>query len=93
MIILFLGFRWTLDFYFLEKNEVLTLKNRKKNILIVKENKKIFFYVHPEMDRRQLEKYIIQPYLSSRRMKDYEVGLLPSEVSNVLINGKLYPLD
>ncbi len=93
LIILFLGFRWTLDFYFLEKNEVLTLKNRKKNILIVKENKKIFFYVHPEMDRRQLEKYIIQPYLSSRRMKDYEVGLLPSEVSNVLINGKLYPLD
>ena len=92
-MILFLGFRWTLDFYFLEKNEVLTLENRKKNILIVKENSNISFYIPQEMDKEQLKKYIIQPYLSSRRMKDYEVGLLPSEVSNVLINGKLYPLD
>lgn len=92
-MILFLGFRWTLDFYFLEKNEVLTLENRKKNILIVKENSNISFYIPQEMDKEQLKKYIIQPYLSSRRMSEYKLEKLPKGASNVLINGKLYPLN
>ena len=93
LMILFLGFRWTLDFYFLEKNEVLTLENRKKNILIVKENSNISFYIPQEMDKEQLKKYIIQPYLSSRRMSEYKLEKLPKGASNVLINGKLYPLN
>lgn len=40
----------------------------------------------------KVEKYVAEPYLTSRRTNHFEIKTLPPEVQEVVVEGKVYQL-
>ena len=40
----------------------------------------------------KIEKFVIEPYLTSRRINTYETEIIPDDVRKIVINGKEYHL-
>jgi competence protein ComEC len=92
-LLLFIFARFIINFNAYRKQEIVTHYYFKKQFLSIKNGENILFLLPKECDLPKLEKYIINPYLTSRRSKIYEVKYYPKNVNSVKINLKVYRLD
>lgn len=76
-----------------QQDEVLVHHYNKKSLLSVKENERVVFWVEAEMDREKVTRFIINPYLASRRIEKVEVKTLPPRSQAVAVDGVMYDLD
>ncbi|MGC4128078.1 MAG: ComEC/Rec2 family competence protein [Bergeyella sp.] len=87
LVIGFIVLRYFLTFYEDSKSEQIVVNHFKNEILIEKKKNNAVFYYHENIDFSSLEKNIINPYLTSRRLKNYELKPLNDRAINV--NGRI----
>ncbi|MDO5615950.1 MAG: ComEC/Rec2 family competence protein [Cruoricaptor ignavus] len=93
IVLIFIILRLSSDFYYHQKNEVLTHQFSGKKVFSIKQKSKVYFWIEDSVEMDKLEKYLIKPYLINRRAKDYEIFPLPSESGVVEWEGKQYIFD
>lgn len=85
--------RISFNFYYFEKSEVMSVHYFDKNFLLVKENRKAVFWVGKNDDEAKILKYLIEPYLVSRRISEYEIKKIPLNKKFVKISNKVYKIE
>lgn len=91
-LLLFVALRLLLNFQAAQINEVLVHQHFKENVISVKQEKKVEFILRNESDSIKIRKYIIEPYLTSRRTSEYSITKLPAGVEEILIGDERYRL-
>lgn len=89
-LLVFIALRIMLNYRATKIEEVLVHEFFKENIVSAKEGGKVTFYISQNADQEKLKQYIIEPYLTSRRTKEFVVKVLPENISTIDINGKNY---
>lgn len=91
-ILVFVALRFTLNFRAEAIDEVLVHHYFKQNIISIKNRDKVQFLMHENSSPEKIQQYIIEPYLTSRRVKDYEMVQISKSVEHIDINGIRYDL-
>lgn len=89
----FLILRFGLDHQHSLRSEQLVHRYYKNKVVSVKEENQVVFFVPENAELEQVQKYLINPYLTSRRIKSFEIRSLPKNVSRVTWNGKTLDLE
>lgn len=92
-LLLFIFARTIINFKEKQKDEIVLHYYFKNQFLSVKSGENILFLLPKESDAEKLEKYILNPYLTARRTKSYQVKYYPKGTNSVVINNKNYPLN
>ncbi|MCX8533776.1 ComEC/Rec2 family competence protein [Chryseobacterium luquanense] len=74
------------------KDEVLVHHYKKETIISIKKGSKVEFWLNSEKDKSKIQQYIINPYLSSRRIKNMEIKNIPTSARMVRFNNQIYQL-
>src|SRR5690606_37044845 len=91
-LLLFVTLRMLLNYKANEIDEVLVHRYFRESILSVKKKDRVQFFMSNGSDSEKITQYIIEPYLTARRTKNYERKILPRGVEEVRINGVTYKL-
>ena len=91
-IAIFISLRMLLNYRANQINEVLVHPYFKEKIISVKNKDKVQFLISENSNLEKIETYVIEPYLTSRRTKNFEVKIIPKNVESVNIGGKVYNL-
>lgn len=90
VVLLFCGSRMAINFYSVQKNEVISVENFKDNMLIIKEKSVAVFAISDSTKIINLEKSVINPYLTSRRISSYKIVVVPDDANAIIYNKKKY---
>lgn len=88
--LLFLTLRLMLNYRAQRFDEVLVHEYYKEKLISVKEKDKVVFLIPETLEMERISKYIIEPYLTSRRTQNYEVRKIPESISQIRVLGKIY---
>ncbi len=91
-ILTFIVLRFLINYKALHTNEVLEHSYYKEKIISVKKKDKVQFVMKRNANYPKIEKFVIEPYLTSRRTKKFEIIILADEIEKIVINGKDYHL-
>ncbi len=91
-ILTFVALRFILNYKARQINEVMVHQYFKEKIISVKDKNKVRFILKENNNSKKIGRYVLEPYLTSRRTKNYEIKIIPKEVESVIINGKTYHL-
>ena len=94
---LFLGLLFVLtricyDFYWEQKDEVLSHSFYQQNLISVKKGKYITFILSETINQSKAQEFIINPYFSSRRAEFLEIKILPKG-TKLKINNSFYIVE
>ena len=87
--LLFFMVRIIVDFYQFKKTETLVVENFNQKTIIQKEGNRAIFWVDKKSNNEMLKRFIIEPYITSRRIKRYEIKVDPKGFSEVKIRSEL----
>ena len=93
VFILFVGVRMLLNYYFQNTMEVIEIQNNKQKIILYKDQKKLWVFAKSTINEPKTIQFVIQPYLSNRRISEYSIKYIPDNYSQVMVNGKAYSLE
>lgn len=91
-LLLFVALRVLLNYRATKMDEVLVHRYFKEKIISVKHKDQVQFLVAENLDREKIFTYIIQPYLTSRRTKQYLIKVIPKDMERITVNGAVYSL-
>lgn len=94
---LFLGLLFALtricyNFYWEQKDEVLSHSLYQQNLISVKKGKQITFILSETINQSKAQEFIINPYFSSRRAEFLEIKILPKG-TKLKINNSFYIVE
>mgnify|MGYP003602647968 CR=1 FL=1 len=87
--LLFFMIRIIVDFYQFKKTETLVVENFNQKTIIQKEGNRAIFWVDKKSNNEMLKRFIIEPYITSRRIERYEIKVDPKGFSEVKIRSEL----
>lgn len=73
-----------------EREEVLFHDFSKARMMSVKKGSNACFWIEEASDKRKIIQFVINPYCSTRRIRNYQIKTFPKEVTKVIYNGKIY---
>lgn len=91
-MLIFFALRISLNFYHYQRDEVLATNYFRDNVLVSKHHSEAVFYIREKSKPDKIEKYIVEPYLNSRRIKDFKIETVDDSISDVNIDGNIYRL-
>lgn len=91
-VLLFFGLRIGFNTYNYEKKEVLVHSFYKDKIISVKDKDQIVFWLKDHKNEEKIKDFVINPYLISRRVKDYQVNYYPEDAETFVFEGNKYEL-
>lgn len=91
-ITVFLVIRISFNLIENQKDEFLVHHYKKENIISMKKGNKAIFWMNSSDDKNKIQQYIINPYVSSRRIKNLEIKNFPASAKMVKFEGKIYEL-
>lgn len=92
-MLIFFALRISLNFYHYQRDEVLATNYFRDIVVVSKHHGEAVFYIKEKSKPDRIEKYIVEPYLNSRRIKDFKIETVKPNVSAVKIGKKVYKLD
>ncbi|WP_300669198.1 ComEC/Rec2 family competence protein [Soonwooa sp.] len=92
-LLVFFMIRLGINFYHINKDEVLEIASRKNKIIIIKEKSNVYVLSKNNTDNQLSEKYLIGPYLAYRRLSNYQIINVSAEYSGFNYRGKYYDLS
>lgn len=92
-MLIFFALRISLNFYHYQRDEVLATNYFRDNVVVSKHHGEAVFYIKEKSKPDKIEKYIVESYLNSRRIKDFKIETVKPNVSAVKIGKKVYKLD
>ena len=87
--LLFFMVRIIVDFYQFKKTETLVVENFNQKTIIQKEGNRAIFWVDKKSNNEMLKRFIIEPYITSRRIERYEIKVDPKGFTEVKIRSEL----
>lgn len=93
IILFFIALRTGFNFYMLSKSEVVIANYFKEKIFLIKEKNAVTFYIDENLNPEKITKYIVDPYLASRRIANFEIKAIPKNTTKVTVNGQIYELE
>lgn len=75
-----------------QKDEFLVHHYKKENIISIKKGNKVIFWINSSDDKDKIQQYIINPYVSSRRIKSLDIKNFPSSAKMVKFEDEIYEL-
>ena len=91
-VLTFISLRLLLNYKASQINEVLEHHYFKEKIISVKHRNKVQFVMKENLNPQKIEKYVIEPYLTSRRTRNSTTKTLSKPVAKIEINGNEYSL-
>ncbi len=91
-LLLFFIVRLSFSIYENEKVEILVYQYRKGKVLSVKKGNSVCFWIENLDDQKQIKQYLVNPYISSRRIKKNRIKILPASSEKAIFNNKIYDL-
>lgn len=91
-ILFFFILRISFTIYENQKEEILVHQYRKSNVVSVKKGNAACFWIENLDEQKKIQQYIINPYVSSRRIKSFIIKPLPASSEKVVFNNKIYNL-
>ncbi|MCI3938220.1 ComEC family competence protein [Chryseobacterium aahli] len=91
-IFFFFILRISFTIYENQKEEILVHQYRKSNVVSVKKGNAACFWIQYWDDEKKIRQYIINPYVSSRRVKNFKIKQLPALSEKVVFNNQVYNL-
>lgn len=92
-VLIFVSLRFMLNYRAEKLDEVLVHQFFKEKIISVKEGSAVHFYCGENSNQEKIRQYIIGPYLTSRRTKNFTLTAIPKNISNIEIRGKRYEFN
>ncbi|MGO4707610.1 ComEC/Rec2 family competence protein [Chryseobacterium sp. 2TAF14] len=92
-IVIFCIVRISFNLYECQKDEFLVHHYKKEVLVSVKKGNKVIFWMYSSENKNKIKQYIINPYLSSRRIKAVEIKTLPVSAKQVKFKNKIYYLN
>ncbi len=92
VLLIFMMVRVSLNIYERKNDEVMVHETFSEKYFSVKKNGKVIFWIPENEDREKAMKYIINPYLTSRRVKKAEIKTLDQNTQKIKYEGKFYHL-
>lgn len=86
----FILVRQVFGFYYHQKHEVLVHKFYKNQFISIKQNDEVYFYIPDKSDSVKIKKFVIEPYVSNRRIGKIHFIKIPADVSGVQIGTQKY---
>lgn len=91
-ILIFIFLRVMLNYRAQRLDEVLVHEFFKEKVISVKEGAEVQFYCSENVNQEKVRQYIVEPYLTSRRTKNFSITIVPSAISTFHVRGKSYEL-
>lgn len=91
-ILIFVVLRFMLNYKAQKVDEVLVHQFFKEKIISVKQGAEVQFYCSENVSQEKVQQYIVEPYLTSRRTKNFKINIVPSTVSGFNIRGQNFEL-
>ena len=92
VILLFFLLRISFNFYSSKTSENVLVNYFKSNVFLVKEKDKVICFMDENSNKEKIQKNIIEPFLSSRRIDKFEVKKFPENTDKIILNSKIYDL-
>lgn len=89
-VLIFVALRGLLNYKTSQINEVLEHHYLKENIVSVKTGEHVQFIMSQPADQDKIRKYILEPYLTSRRTRHYALEILPADIEEIRIGDRIY---
>ncbi len=90
-IFLFLSVKISFDVYENYRNEVLVFNYKKTSVIAVKNGGNALLIMSKSKDEENIRKFIVNPYISSRRINHYQIKYVSDSVKTVKIDKDKYP--
>jgi competence protein ComEC len=84
--------RLSSDFYAMKKSEVLIHDFSKNKVISIKKNNDVYFWIEEKSDISKIVKFVINPYCASRRVKRFEIKILPKTAEKIVYQHKTYEI-
>ena len=91
-LLLFFGLRIGFNIYNYEKSEVLVHHFYKEKIISVKNKDQIVFWLKEQRNQEKMIDFVVNPYLVSRRISNYEIKYYPDDADAFVFEGTKYHL-
>lgn len=75
-----------------QEDEFLVHHYKKENIISMKKGNRVIFWMKSSDDKDKIQQFIINPYVSSRRIKNLEIKNFPASAKMVRFKGEIYEL-
>lgn len=91
-LLIFITLRVVLTFKVNQIDEILVHHYYKDRIISIKNRDKVQFLVDENVDQGKVLSYIVEPYLTSRRAKNFEIVEISTKTRQIKIQGKTFDL-
>lgn len=92
-VLIFFVVRISFNLYQYKKEEVLVHSFYKEKIISVKDKNHATFWMKKNKNEDKIQDFIINPYLTSRRIKDFRIKFISADSEAFVYQGKTYNLE
>lgn len=92
VVLVFFVFRTSINFYSSRTSEIVLVHYFKSKVFLIKEKDKVICFIDEISNEQKIQKNIIEPFLSSRRIDKFEVKKFPENTDKIILNSKIYDL-
>lgn len=89
VVILFFSVRIFINFYQFQRSEVLVIENFNQKIILQKEKDKAIFWIDENANLKNVKHFIVEPYVISRRVGNYEIKTFPEDFEEIKIDNEI----
>lgn len=89
VLILFFSVRIFINFYQFQRSEVLVIENFNQKIILQKEKDKAIFWIDENANLQNVKHFIVEPYVISRRVGNYEIKTFPEDFEEIKIDNEI----
>ena len=93
VLLIFCIIKLSFNFYHWQKTEILVHDYYESKLISIKEKGKVLFLTNSETPKEKTEKFIVEPYLTFRRIDDFEIEKLPKTTKTLRIKGNIYKIE
>lgn len=91
-LLAFFVVRISFNIYQYNKEEMLVHNFYKEKIVSIKDKDQVVFWIKENKNEDKIQDFVINPYLTSRRIKDFKINYIPLDSEAFVYNGKQYDL-
>ena len=92
-VLVFFGLRTVLNYSANQKSEEMVHQFFKQKVFSAKENDHVTFWIKENHDPEKIHKYIVNPYLTSRRTKQVQIKIVPAQTKSITFKGKIFSIE
>ncbi|WP_312421915.1 ComEC/Rec2 family competence protein [Epilithonimonas sp.] len=91
-LLAFFVVRISFNLYQYNKEEILVHSFYKEKIISIKDKDQVVFWMKENKNEDKISDFVINPYVTSRRIKDFKINYIPADSEAFVYEGKQYDL-